>query len=209
MNFNFTGNIAIIGNETDPQLPWLSQISLLDLTNKLNMEKTSINAFTNTMLGFELAEDGNSLIAYSYYEFDNCKLINFSLPESDQNDVAFTIERPVATIAQIQMDSVIMATDNQFIFEAVICNTGLVPAIFDKYYFKNNLHFKLLDDSMPDTVDIGKCKNIRILASPVDTGDLKDELIFVACGYELSVPLSIYSKNRNLQALNPSPVDLG
>lgn len=211
--FNPTGTIGVFGHRgVNAMQP---QITLFDLTGKLVFDRTSFSDFFvsetygRDLLGFNLAPTGNALIEYSSGE-NNCLLLNFSLPDADRNETFFTIENPVLTIKyEPKIDDLLIGTENYYKFDAIYCNEGRVDAVFQDYYLKDGKHFKILNKQTPDTLRIGECKTIEFIALALDTGKIQDEIIFSACGYNYSFPLEFYSKNRNLLALQNSPIDVG
>lgn len=206
--FNPTGNICVFAHRGE--FGGQSQISFFDLTGKLGFGTTFFSDFLpRDLLGFTLSSNTNSLIEYSAGE-NNCLLVNFSLPESVQNLTGFTIEYPKMEITSIHInDNLIIGTSNDYEYEMVFCNKGKTDAVFENYYFKSGEHFEFTVKNIPDTIKVGECKTVYVTVLPLDTGYIKDSIIFESCNHNYEIPISLNARDRNLLYLQNNPVDLG
>ncbi|MDR0927200.1 MAG: T9SS type A sorting domain-containing protein [Ignavibacteria bacterium] len=205
LDFNPTGRLAILGHPDNPQ------VCIMDLTDDSQFKQTLINYLVPELYGLTVAKTGNAMLVRSHGD-SNCVLVNFSLPENDVSDSPFSIIRPVVALASsIELTPQLIGTTKGYTFTAQLCNRGEAVAIFEKAYFKNGVHFNFDNvlNNMPLTIYPGECKDFTITVTPLDTGDISDELCFVACNVEYNFPFSIHSINRNLSLSVSNPLDFG
>lgn len=199
LDFNKNGTLAIISYPHAPQL------SIVDLTNQYAKPNTTSYLFSQQLLGCVVKD--NSMLVYSYGN-DNCKLINFSLPESIETELPFTIVQPKVTLSQIPVfDSLIIGTSKSYTYQKILCNSTDVPITIDTVYFKVGWFFGV-NTQFPRTLEAGECMNIEVVTSPLDTGNINDTLQVVVCKNVFSFPMSYYSIDRKLTLLT-NPIEYG
>ena len=210
--FNPAGTLAILGHNSN-----VAQIRILDLTDDSGMEPIQFNIFNvyvgepNHLLGFTVAKTGNALLAWSQFsEYPgNCVYINFTLPEATTSKIPFAIIEPQLTLTyDINFDTLIIGTEKDYTFPAIVCNTGEIDATFQKIAFSNSTFEFIKSPELPLFLRIGECQEIALTVAPLDTGNLRGELIFTACSKNYTFPISVIGLNRKLTLFN-NPLDLG
>ena len=214
LDFNPMGTLAVLGYPA-----YLSQIRIMDLTDDSGAEPISFNvydAYSTGQLyklnGFRVAKTGNALLAWiefdSTYPYPPCTYINFTLPEATTNRIPFSILEPEIKLSyDIKFDDLIIGTEQDYTFPALVCNTGEVNANFENVYFSNST-FKLNFPEPPLFLKVGECQEISVTVAPLDTGNLKGELIFTACNKNYPFTVSVKSLNRKLTLLS-NPLNFG
>lgn len=187
--FNPASTILAVGSQAQPQLFFWD----------LPMSKViaSLPASQGALTDVEISPNG-SMIAASSMDRDNLVIQNYSLPESDDSDGMFTIVEPQPIIKSIAIEPQYLGTRNEFTAEAVICNEDPIPYLLSNFQYTDGRFFRLLDSPVPDTISPGECKNVKFAFEPLDTGLMKETVIFRSCADEFPVEIEARSLPRNI-----------
>ncbi len=185
--------------------PGQQQLALYDLSTGTEL---LMSGHLNTLTAFKMAPEGYAILTGSYGP-GNLKIRNFTYPESDQSDANFRIAEPTLKITEPSISPAIIGTDNIYTFTSNVCNNSEVPVYFYNAKFKNDIHLKITDIAIPDTLFPNECKPISFNVHPLDTGSISDTLVFSTCNKEFKLGINFKGLNRKLSFLGNGTLDFG
>lgn len=185
--------------------PGQQQLALYDLSTSTEL---LMSGHLNTLTAFKMAPEGYAILTGSYGP-GNLKIRNFTYPESDQSDANFRIAEPNLKMTEPTISPAIIGTDNFYTFSTNVCNNSEVPVYFYNAKFKNDIHIKISNISIPDTIYPNECKTIGFNVHPLDTGNISDSLVFSTCNREFKLGINIKGLNRRLSFLGNGTLDFG
>jgi hypothetical protein len=189
IDFSPTSNILIGGNQGQPQ------IAFWDLPS--NDYSGSIPGNTALLTDMKVSPDGNT-VATASKSNDYLTIKAFTYPEFDLSDTTFSILRAKVTVDSVLVQPKYIGTDNELTASGKICNKGEVPIIIDNAQFYFAKHFKLKSKIQNDTLYPGECLDFEYVCHPIDTGRVRDTLLFYSCSGTFKIPFEVYSKARNI-----------
>ena len=193
IQFNPTSTALIVGSKTD------KQIAIYDLTTNLN--SSSLFGHTDNMTDLKMSPSGFSIVSTSIANMDNIVYRTFTYPQEDQSAGNLIIELPKITEQKVQIQQAYHGTFNKYEI-TTICNVGRSMAdIFDAH-FKSSINIKLSEEWKRDTINPGDCFKFEIMYNPIDTGIIRDTLIFTHCSRLYYIPFEAYSIPRAITLLN-------
>ncbi len=199
IDFSPTSNFLIAGNEGQPQ------IALWDLPK--DDYSGSIQGNSGVLTDLQVSPNGNEIATTSFSD-DNLTIKSFTYPESDKSDGPFKILRPDVSVDTVLIQPHYIGMDNPIHITKKLCNNGLVPIIIDFAKFESGEHFRLVTAIETDTVQPGTCIDFDIVFHPLDTGLIKDTLVFYSCSGEFRIPFEARSLPRNISFFT-EPIDFG
>jgi len=195
IDFSPSSGAIVIGS------PNLDQIVMYDLTG--SDAKSVLSGHPNTMNDMKMDPEGFAILSSSSGEA-NFKHRSFSYPELDASDNNFRIIAANLSIAELNIQPLIIGTENIYRFSTHICNNSEVPVYFYNISPKNGTHFRVLNTNLVDTLLPNNCYDLLIDFIPLDTGIINDEIIINSCFKNFVVPISFKSLDRKLTLLNAS-----
>ncbi|MBM4177995.1 MAG: hypothetical protein FJ211_01510 [Ignavibacteria bacterium] len=150
------------------------------------------------MTDVEYGADGSTLASCSEDSRDNLLLRRIITPESDESDATFRIVPLDVATPQLSFGVHYIGATVDTLISGSICNTGVVPVIFERGELLSGLWLTLRGALQQDTVRPGECLQVQFRAVAKDTGNLVDTLELIACERTFRVPIVIRSVDRNL-----------
>lgn len=150
------------------------------------------------MTDVEYGADGSTLASCSEDTRDNLLLRRIITPESDETDGTFRIVPLDVATPQLSFGVHYIGATIDTLIGGSICNTGIVPVVFDRGELQFGSWLALRDTIQRDTVRPGECLRVQFRAVPKDTGNLVDTLELAACERTFRIPIVIRSIDRNL-----------
>lgn len=150
------------------------------------------------MTDVEYGADGSTLASCSEDTRDNLLLRRIITPESDESDATFRIVPLDVATPQLSFGVHYIGATVDTLIGGSICNTGVVPVVFDRGELQVGSWLALRDTIQRDTVRPGECLRVQFRAVPKDTGNLVDTLELAACERTFRVPIVIRSIDRTL-----------
>lgn len=195
--FNPTSTSLIVGSTQD------KQIAFYDLTQSKKAE--TLFGHYDVMTDMQIAPNGHSL-ASTATSRDNLMYRVFTYPEEFITG-NMIIRKQVLTNDTVRIPFAYLGTQNQHLITQ-ICNPTDAMIILSEGFFEYRNNLNLAVDWMRDTLFPGECLEIGVNFNPIDTGVIKDDLIFKTCNTYLRIPFSTYSYPRNVTYFN-KPFEMG
>ncbi len=195
--FNPTSTSLIVGSTQD------KQIAFYDLTQTKKAE--TLFGHFDEMTDMQISPNGHSL-ASTATSRDNLMYRVFTYPEEFITG-NMIIRKQELTNDTVRIPFAFLGTENQHVITQ-ICNPTDVMIILSEGFFEYKSHLNLEFDWMRDTLFPGECLEIVVNFNPLDTGVIRDNLIFKTCNTYIRVPFSTYSYPRNVTYFN-KPFEMG
>lgn len=196
IDFNASESFLSIG------LPGSPQIRQYDIEKRtLNSLIPGMPGHTNLMTDLEYGPDGSTLASCSADLSNNVLVRRLISPELDQSDAPFQILRIQLSTPGVNFGTVRVGSVLDTVITASFCNTGSVPAIFDRANLLSGSWCTVMDTLVGDTLAPGECMRVRFSCLPLDTGEFRDTLELVSCNVRFLVPIALRSIDRKLTTL--------
>ena len=150
------------------------------------------------MTDVEYGADGSTLASCSEDNRNNVLLRRIITPESDDSDGLFRIVPLDVATPQLSFGVHYIGATVDTLIAGSICNTGVVPVIFERGELQLGEWLSLQSNVERDTVRPGECLRVEFRAVPKDTGNLVDTLELIACERTFRIPIVIRSIDRSL-----------
>jgi len=155
----------------------------------------------NVMTDLAFGPDGSTLVSTSVDSIRNVLMRRVATPESDQSDNVFRIVPPQLDLKNVAFKSLLIGTTTDTILRASVCNVGPTPVVFETANLMFSKWLTLKTQIENDTLMPGQCMTLEFTVLPLDTGLLTDTLRFTSCSNRFSLPLEMFSIDRNISVM--------